>query len=379
MNCGATIRSVKRTDDSRALTSERVVIRGQGISSKFFLAPINTGYAVRGIPSKQFEDFYVARSGKGIGITFVGNTAIGKEYVTNAGTPWLSGPHQKWTNLAARIRAAGSLPGMQVGARCSAHAPLKDWKAASIQDVVNGAQKEMNSLSGQSIDSIRDGFIRSAVVASASGFAVVQLHAAHGYFLARMFDSRINRRRDRYNADKLVLLAAIVEGIRSRVPDILLDLRLSIAEGIEDHDAEVARKVALIERLVVLDVDMISLSNGFYDIDKSLIYPDKTQPHGLHIPFAVAMARKYPKKTWNVAGNIYDLAQIPRTIPANLTFSIGRSLIADTEFVAKSAAGRRTSINACVREDCCHYYSKGRRMLACKVNPCLPSDRVFRG
>ena len=99
----------------------------------------------------------------------------------------------------------------------------------------------------------------------------------------------------------------------------------------------------------ILDIDILSV-NGFFDVDKSLIYPDKLQPHGLHIPFAVKMANKFPNKIWNVAGNIYDLNLLPKTLPANLTLSIARSLIADADFIQKATSNETAFINVCLRE-----------------------------
>lgn len=371
MSCDANNSVVECDRKSSMHPSECLVIRRHRLTSRFFLAPVNTGYAVDGLPSQQFVDFYVARSGKNIGIAYVGNTAIDKEFVTNSGTACMSAEHPRWTDLASSIHRAGSLPGVQIGARRSSKVPLKQWKTASIQDVVNHARSEIKSMSVDSIESMRDAFIRSAVTAFTSGFSVVQLHGAHGYFLARMMDPRINRRDDQYNANELKLLRDIVDEIRNQAPDIVLDLRLSISEGIEERSIEIAKKMRLIDKLVGLNVDMVSLSDGFYDIDKSLIYPDKSQPHGLNIPFASVLADRHSHKIWNIAGNIYDVAQISGTLPINLTFSIGRSLIADPYFVEKSLSGRSGEIIACCREQCCHYYSSGKPMLSCVMNDAL--------
>ncbi len=77
---------------------------------------------------------------------------------------------------------------------------------------------------------------------------------------------------------------------------------------------------------------------------------------------------EYPDILWNIAGNIWDLNKINQHIPNNVTFSIGRSIIADSEFVRKTIDGKTKEINKCNRCNLCHYYSLGKSYMECKIN-----------
>ena len=129
------------------------------------------------------------------------------------------------------------------------------------------------------------------------------------------------------------------------------------------------KKQKLIKNILRLDLDILSLSNGIYDLNKRLIYPPKSLGHGAFINLATPFAEKYPDILWNIAGNIWNLRKIPVSIPDNLTFSIGRSLIADPAFIEKSLSNNFKDINWCDRDDKCHYFTHGLSHLICPKNP----------
>ena len=50
------------------------------VPSKVFFAPINPGWCEQGIASEKYFDFFEQRSGKAIGICYIGNVAIHNEW-----------------------------------------------------------------------------------------------------------------------------------------------------------------------------------------------------------------------------------------------------------------------------------------------------------
>jgi 2,4-dienoyl-CoA reductase-like NADH-dependent reductase (Old Yellow Enzyme family) len=99
------------------------------IPTRFYLAPINTGFAPNGKPNAKFIEFYKKRSGKYIGITYIGNVSIDKAWRTNSNTPWLSPETLEiWEDLSSAINKNGSLPGIQLACRQSSKEPFKGWK-----------------------------------------------------------------------------------------------------------------------------------------------------------------------------------------------------------------------------------------------------------
>jgi 2,4-dienoyl-CoA reductase-like NADH-dependent reductase (Old Yellow Enzyme family) len=337
------------------------------IPSRYFLAPINTGFAVKGNPAAELVKFHEKRSGKGIGISYVGNVATEPKYTTNINTPWFTDDISSWLELSTIIRNNGSVPGIQIGCRASRLTPPKKWINRDLESVVNNIRRELDEFTEDDLAAIIASFISSAEQSIKAGFPVIQIHAAHGYLLAQFLNPILNRRQDNFGSDPALLLSLIISLVREKIPDIVLDVRLSLFDGIEPREYELQHKRILIEKLVSLGVDIISISAGTYDINKQLIYPLKQWGHGVYIADVIPFAKQYPHILWNVAGNIWDLRML-KDLPLNLTLSIGRSLIADPHFVEKSLAGNYESIFPCARNGHCHYYSRGTEHISCPVS-----------
>ncbi|WP_243550495.1 hypothetical protein [Priestia megaterium] len=344
-------------------------VRNQSILSRFFFAPINTGFSQNGNPSQELIDFHKKRSGKGIGISYVGNVAISHKYTTNKNTSYFNEDLSTWEQLSNSIKKSGSVPGIQIACRNSSIEPNRKMKSKKHEEYVETVQKEILNLSIEKINEIIKLFIENAVIAEKSGFRVIQIHAAHGYFLSQMLNPLLNIREDEYRCNEINVISNIVQGIRDEIGDnVLIDVRLSLIDGLKTEEEEIGYKEHVLRKLTDLDIDIISFSNGIYDINKHLIYPLETWGHGFFVDKVVPFAKRYPEILWNVCGNIWDLRELNlRDLPVNLTFSIGRSLIADPDFLQKSLDGIENTINYCERKHHCHYYSLGKDNVTCPI------------
>ena len=343
-------------------------VRGHKIPSRFFFAPINTGYANNGEPTMRLIDFHTLRSGKRIGISYVGNVAIGKRFVTNDNTLFFNCEDEKWIKLTQSIKNNGSVPGIQLGCRYSKIKPLKSFKAENVEKYLQDARAELSLTSKDEIKMIEEGFVQSAIKAYNVGFEVIQIHAAHGYFLSLLISNNFNIREDEYGVNRTLLLENIITRIRKNLPNVILDVRISLLEGLDSIKSEIEYKKEVIKDICKLDIDIVSISNGIYNVNKELIYPPLGWGNGVYIDKVLPFSKEYPNKLWNISGNIWDLNSIIKSIPNNVTFSIGRSLIADSEFVSKTYEGNIESINKCIRCNSCHYYSFGKANIECRIN-----------
>lgn len=336
--------------------------------SKIFLAPINTGFGKFGNPTSDLIRFHSARSGKGIGISYIGNVAIDPDSVTNSNTLFFTKSFGEWKKLVEEICSNGSLPGIQIACRSSKLKPPRRWINQDTDSYIRLIRDEVASHPESFLEEVAQKFIRSAEVAYEVGFKVIQIHAAHGYFISNFLNPKLNYRKDIYGAEKTFLLETIVKGIRSTLPKVILDIRISLLDGLEPKEVEITQKDPIVRSIAELDVDIISLSNGMYDIDKQLIYPPAEWGHGVFINLALPFALQYPDKIWNIAGNIWDLSLLPPNLPSNISFSVGRSLIADPDFVIKSIEGSHETIQVCTRTNFCHYYSRDLPNIACPLD-----------
>lgn len=335
---------------------------------KFVFAPINVGKAESGHITDDLAEFYIERSGKGIDLTYIGNIAIKKKVSTNDNTVvFYNEDKNKWIELTRRINSNGSLVGAQLACRLYPFKAQTEMKNSDKQKKVSEIQKFILDLEFEEINSIVDDFILSALYAHETGFDVVQIHAAHGYFLSLLLSPYLNLRSDIYDSKNIFALSSIINGIRDKLGnEIIIDLRISLFEGIEDKDTEYNDKITLLKKICALDIDMISISNGIYDLDKTLIYPNINDGFGVYIDHAKHLAELFSHNHWNVSGNINNLSALANSnLPDNLSFSIGRPLIADPNFIDLSLNGNVDLISRCDFKGTCHYYSSGREKISC--------------
>ncbi|HLJ95427.1 MAG TPA: hypothetical protein VKU02_19780 [Gemmataceae bacterium] len=350
-------------------------VRGVRIPTRYFLAPVNTGFFAAGLPTEGLRRFHQERSGRSIGVSFVGNVAIDSEYVNSPMTPFLS-QHRAWEVIAATIRSNGSVPGIQLACKTFAKTAPKKWVNHDVSHFIKCMRSHLLSLSTATLDRVFDRFLWAADTSWRLGFRIVQLHAAHGYFLALLLSQEINHRTDRYG-DGVDALRRLIGAIRGLGHPMVLDVRLSLSEGLRDRSDELEAFDRRVAQIADSEVDILSISDGFYDINKFSIYPRREDGLGCYVDLAAAYAARFRAKLWNVAGNVWDIASLMPRLPPNLSLSIGRSLIADPAFVEKSLRVADSPINACVRSGNCHYHTRGRPHIECKVNAHVAGDESY--
>ncbi|MFL0269176.1 hypothetical protein [Candidatus Clostridium radicumherbarum] len=183
------------------------------------------------------------------------------------------------------------------------------------------------------------------------------MKSAHGYFLSLLLSETFNCRKDIYGIDRTLAIREIISKITETEPGIILDLRISLLEGINSKDEDLIYKSSLLSKLVDTEVDIISISNGIYNINKDMIYPPKSDGSNVYLDYGIYFSKKYPKKIWNIAGNIDDFYVIDKIEAENLTFSIGRLLLSDPYAIVKASRFDDDKINNCNGCNRCHYYS----------------------
>ena len=341
-------------------------IRNVHIPSRFFLAPINTGFCRDGVPKSGLRSFHAQRSGRRIGVSYVGNVAVHPDLALSLTTGDLR-HRASWGVIADSLRENGSVGGIQIAAKVTKRRSSLKWRNLHSKRDLACDQKEISELSTDAVRTIVRQFIDAAIVAYECGFAIVQIHAAHGYFLSQLLCPHINRRTDMYGTNPTSALCEIIEGIRSLNQRVLIDVRFSMRNGIDSFDTELEKTAEAVERVIASGVDIISLSNGMYDVDRFDIYPTVRRGHACYLSDALRLAAKHQGVLWNIAGNVWDLRALAADLDAHMSVSIGRSLIANPNFIQQSL-DQSGVVSGCERCGHCHYYSRSRPHIECGVN-----------
>ncbi|MER8565936.1 hypothetical protein NKH85_19730 [Mesorhizobium sp. M0924] len=343
-----------------------IYIGKQWVASRFCFAPVNTGFCRNGEPEERLVKFHRERSGPEIAISYVGNVAIGPENRTNDATGYMAHDLSKWRRLSEAIDNNESLPGIQIACRAATDKAPRKWRN-DRRTFVENARGAFASMPEATLVELWKKFISAAEKASDAGFKIIQIHAAHGYLLSQLMNRLINIRGDQFGG--IDALERMIQDLKNHLPDAILDIRVNLFDGLEEPNEELSYRIEQIGRLIDAGCSMISLSSGMYDVDKFAIYPEASAGNGVYVEYARKIALLFGATKINVAGNIRDVARLQDAEPINLMFSIGRPLIADPGFIRNALTGKNST--ECVWSGHCHYYSRMRPHIECKVNKAI--------
>jgi len=121
------------------------------------------------------------------------------------------------------------------------------------------------ALSVSEIDGIVAAFRRSAERALATGFEVIEIHAAHGYLLHQFLSPLCNLRTDEYGGafeNRIRATLRVVKAVREVWPARLpLFVRVSATDW-KEGGWDLGQTIALAKELKPLGVDLIDASSG---------------------------------------------------------------------------------------------------------------------
>lgn len=239
--------------------------------------------------------------------------------------------------------------------------------------------KDYTALDEETILYIVDCFANAAEMAYLGGVEMVMVHGGHGWLLHEFLSPLNNHRTDKYGGsleNRARVSLMVVEAIRKRCPDLLIEFRLSGSELVEggltvEDQVEFAK-------LLDGKVDLIHITAGTFH------YPETNQhmmanmfhPFGVNVEYAAAI-KKAVKTPVAVVGGLDDpdLAEQVLAEGKADVIALGRSIIADSELPNKLRYGQADDITPCVRCNHCisesfvPYVKYSSRLIRCTVNP----------
>lgn len=311
-----------------------------------FFVGVNTGFVSEGLPDERYIEFYRQRSSRTLHCAILGNVVVPGGHGTNGATAILS-RDLVWTDVADAIKAGGTLPGIQLATTWVGYRASRKFYCRESGEVIRQARHLVKCLSAERTCEIFESFDRAGMLAVEHGFSHVQIHAAHGYLPNLLIDNRINpeaaRARDHFSR--------LAQWLRSQ--NVETSIRLSLKSGDREYDSSGVD--ALIDAVATLNFDFIDLSSGFYNIDKRLIYPSRSEIIAARREESFAVARQRPYQQFIVSGRIMDANG---DFPKNVHVGICRDLIANPKFLSNLEDG-------CHDHGKCHYFSRGVSHISC--------------
>ncbi|MBA3678522.1 MAG: NADH:flavin oxidoreductase/NADH oxidase [Sphingosinicella sp.] len=192
--------------------------------------------------------------------------------------------------IVAEIKAAGAVPGIQIGhagRKASANRPWegddhiqdgdpRGWETIAPSAIPLGRDlpKIPRAMTKGDIDRVRADFVAAAVRARDVGFEWLVLHFAHGYLAQSFFSPHSNRREDEYGGDldnRSRFLLETLAAVREVWPeDRPLTIRFGVIEFDGRDEETLAESIELVRRFKAGGIDLIDVSMGFSTPDAQI-------------------------------------------------------------------------------------------------------------
>lgn len=221
----------------------------------------------------------------GAGLVIVEATAVSPEsrITPNCLGLWNDQQAQALAPMAAAIKAAGAVPGIQIGhagRKANANRPWEGddhiaaddpryWETLGPSAIAFGHHlpRVPRAMSVEDIARVQQDFVAAAQRALEAGFEWLELHFAHGYLAQSFFSAHANQREDRYGGsaeNRGRFLRETLAAVRKVWPEHLpLTARFGVIEYDGRDDQTLAESIALVQDFKREGVDMLSVSVGF--------------------------------------------------------------------------------------------------------------------
>ena len=278
------------------------------------------------------------------------------------------------------IRRHNAIPAIEIlhpGGR--ANPEYYDGPIWAPSDAPGHLGKDYTALDEKTIDYIVNCFANAAEMAWLGGVEMVMIHGGHGWLLHEFLSPLNNHRTDKFGSsleNRARISLMVVDAIRRRCPELLIEFRLSGSELVEggltiDDQVEFAK-------LLDGKVDLIHVTAGtfHYPETNQHMVPSMFHPFGVNVEFAAAI-KKAVKTPVAVVGGLDEpelMEQVLAEGKADI-IAVGRSIIADAQMPGKLRGGRADDVTPCIRCNHCisesfvPYVKYSSRLTRCSVNP----------
>lgn len=203
---------------------------------------------------------------------------------------------------------------------------------------------------------VADCFAYACEGAMAAGFEMVMIHGGHGWLLGQYISPLTNKRTDKYGGsmeNRARFPIMVLNRIREVCGDkLLIEYRISGSERVPGG-LEIDECVAFC-KIIQDHVDILHVTSGLYHNHvQSKAFSSMFHPHGCNLDLAEKI-----KKAVNIpvtaVGGFNHPQQIEDAIASGKCdfVAMGRQMLADPQFVNKTARGREDEISPCQRCSC---------------------------
>lgn len=289
--------------------------------------------------------------------------------------------------LVAAIHAAGAKASIQLGhggghtrADICGEPPIAPSAVPHFVFEVTGETIVPLEMTRERIAESTRAFITASVRAHQAGFDCVEIHAAHGYLLSQFLCPEENRRTDEYGGsleNRARFALEVTRGIRQAVPDAGVIFRYS-ADDLFPTGMPFKEGLQVARWAELAGADAIHVSAGHYRSLPSaqVMTPPMAYPDAPFLGYA-AQVKAVVGVPVIAVGGLGDPAVAMSVVDDGKAdfVALGRTLIADPEWVNKAAAG--SAIRPCLACNTCVNEMREGAPLGCIVNAAAARELEF--
>ncbi|QQC64156.1 NADPH-dependent 2,4-dienoyl-CoA reductase [Paraburkholderia ginsengisoli] len=242
--------------------------------------------------------------------------------------------------------------------------------ASAIRSPISKFKPRALSIAGIA-KTVRD-YARCARLAQRAGYDGVEIMGSEGYLLNQFLCPRTNRRTDRYGGsieNRMRLAREIVERVRAVCGErFIVVYRLSLIDLVEGGNTW-DETVQVAQALEAAGVTMFNTGIGWHEARVPTIVTSVPRAAFAELSGRLKRAVNVPVIVSNRI-NTPEVAEALLAEGAGDLVSMARPLLADPEFVLKTAEGRAHEINTCIacNQACLDHTFRNQRA-SCLVNP----------
>ena len=322
------------------------------------------------LPTDDFVAYHEARARGGVGLIVLEATAVDPSGLLTPHT--LAGYREDSTAGFARVAEAVRPHGARLfvqlfhGGREQIASPPRTPAISASAIPSRRFHVEPRAATQADIESIVDGYARSAANVAAAGLDGIEISAAHNYLAAQFFTPGLNLRDDEW-AEPGRFLLAVLEAVRRAARGLALGVRLSA-------DSEAARNVVG-ELASRVDYVSVALGESSTYLGAMGIVPPPPFPEnaiGDYAGFRVGPPLVGTSR-------IVDPVAADRLVAGGAFEAVGmtRALITDPDLPRKAADGALDEVLRCIGCNACIAHYHAGTPIACTQNPRTGRERTL--
>lgn len=342
-------------------------VRGLTARNRIAMAPMTRQFSPDGVPGQDVADYYTRRATADVGLIITEGTYVDHDSAgTSDRVPRFHGEAalDGWAHVADSVHRAGGaiIPQLwHVGVtRAEGAGPVPEAEPVGPSGVALNGEAKGRAMTQKDLDDVIAAFADAAAAAERLGFDGAELHGAHGYLIDQFLWSGTNRRTDAYGGDLVArtrFAAEIVAACRAAVSDAFpLFFRMSQWKA----DAYEAKLAATPQELDDLITPLAEAGVDVFHASTRRYWLPEFEGSDLNLAGWVKKISGRPTLTVGSVGLDGDFFSAFQGNDSNVTgieqlldrmerdefdmVAVGRALIADPAWAAKTLNGRTGDI-----------------------------------